>query len=769
MRDRRYWSGFGERLGGAPPAFQPTVPGGIWLHAVSVGEVISAVELLRQLREQFPSQRLYVSVTTVAGRQIAELRLKATCDGIFYAPVDLCWVVRRVLRRIRPQLVVVMETEIWPNLYREAKRFGCGLVVINGRISDKAFPRYLRLRGFFRAVLRWPDAILAQNRIAMERYLALGAPAARVRNTGNLKYDFRAAGLEPPAMVRLLAAKLQPSAVWIAASTMPPAAAGDPDEDDVVIEAFQSVAAANERLLLILVPRRPERFADAAEKMERAGVRFLRRSELTEESSLRLPGVLLVDSMGELSSLFPLADVVFMGGTFPRRGGHNILEPAFFAKPVIIGPHMENFPDIAEEFRAQGGVYAADSPAQLAEAANHLLADLALRTRIGEKARQLTEGRRGATARAVAAVRESYSEAVPRKVHPFAAIALLGPLSLLWRAGTAWDRRRKLAQSGSLRAPVISVGGIAAGGTGKTPFTQHITKWMREEGFNPAILTRGYKRGSPERSTVLAAGAVCPVARTGDEAQILLRAGIASLGIGADRLATGRELERKLRPGVIVLDDGFQHWRVRRDADIVMLDALDPFGGGALAPLGRLREPLSSLGRASAFVVARASIPTPWRGLEKRLKEYQPDAPVFYSRVAPVEWVAVDGTERSPAGKPPSSPAAVFCGLGNPAAFHGTLHDLRIEPVFSWAFGDHHHYRVRELQRLAHQAQAAGARILLTTEKDLMNLPADAAAHVKPLRIYWLRMRLEMEREEEFFEWLREICSRSEDIGYLHR
>lgn len=766
MRDRRYWSHIGERLGGAPPAFQPTVPGGIWLHAVSVGEVISAVELLRQLREQFPSQRLYVSVTTVAGRQIAAMRLKTISDGIFYAPVDLCWAVRRVLRRIRPQLVVVMETEIWPNLYREAKRFGCGLVVINGRISDKAFPRYMRLRGLVRATLRLSDAILVQSRIAMDRYLALGAPASRVRDAGNLKYDFRAAGAEPPAMVRLLAAKLQPSAIWIAASTMPPAVAGDPDEDDVVIEAFRALAS-NERLLLMLAPRRPERFDPAAEKLERAGVRFLRRSELTAESSLSLPGVLLVDTMGELSSLFALADVVFMGGTFAHRGGHNILEPAFFAKPVIIGPHMENFPDIAEEFRAHGGVYAADNPEQLARAVSHLLTDVELRTRIGETARRLTEGRRGATARAVAALIESYSEAMPRKVHSLAAITILGPLSLLWRAGVAWDRRRKLAQSGSLRAPVISVGGIVAGGCGKTPFTEHITRWMSEEGFHPAILTRGYKRGSPERSTVLAAGAQCPVARTGDEAQILLRAGTASLGIGADRLATGRELERQLRPGVIVLDDGFQHWRVRRDADIVMLDALDPFGGEALIPLGRLREPLSSLQRASAFVVARASIPTPWKGLERRLREYQPDAPVFYSRVKAVEWVAVDGTERSPAGRLPSSPAAVFCGLGNPASFHGTLHDLGIEPVFSWAFGDHHHYRTRELRRLAHQAQAEGARILLTTGKDLMNLPADAAEHVKPLRIYWLRMRIEMEREEEFFEWLRKIRARREDEGYL--
>ncbi len=177
-RDPRYSRRFSERLGGEPASFHPTPPGAIWLHAVSVGEVVSAAGLLREIRERSPSIPLYVSVATVAGRAIAEERLSGLVDGIFYAPIDYAFAVRRVLARIRPSLVVILETEIWPVLYREAKRAGCSLLIVNGRISDRAFPRYRRWRFFFEDALRRPDAILAQSDQDAARYLELGAPPA---------------------------------------------------------------------------------------------------------------------------------------------------------------------------------------------------------------------------------------------------------------------------------------------------------------------------------------------------------------------------------------------------------------------------------------------------------------------------------------------------------------------------------------------------------------------------------------------------------------
>ncbi len=194
----RYCRRFSERLGGEPASFHPTPPGAIWLHAVSVGEVVSAAGLLREIRERSPSIPLYVSVTTVAGREIAEERLNGLVDGIFYVPIDYAFAVRHVLARIRPSAVVILETEIWPVLYCEVKRAGCSLLVVNGRISDRAFPRYRRWRFLFEDALRRPDAILVQSDQDAARYLELGAPAYAMQAIGNLKYDAEPSRAEPP-------------------------------------------------------------------------------------------------------------------------------------------------------------------------------------------------------------------------------------------------------------------------------------------------------------------------------------------------------------------------------------------------------------------------------------------------------------------------------------------------------------------------------------------------------------------------------------------
>ena len=314
--------------------------------------MISATGLLREIRERSPSIPLYVSVTTVAGRDIAEERLAGLVDGIFHAPIDYAFAVRRVLERVRPALVVILETEIWPVLYREAKRARCGLVIVNGRISDRAFPSYRRWRFLFSDAFERPDAILAQSEIDARRYIELGAPRHLVQVIGNLKYDIEPSRAEPPRMITSLIEKLRPATVWIAASTMAGADRHDVDEDDVVIRAFQELSRSRPGLLLILVPRKPERFDEAERKLSDAGVRYVRRTDDVPRD-LALPCVLLLDSIGELASLFPLADVVFMGGTLARRGGHNVLEPAAVRRAIITGPHLENFAAIAAEFREQ--------------------------------------------------------------------------------------------------------------------------------------------------------------------------------------------------------------------------------------------------------------------------------------------------------------------------------------------------------------------------------------------------------------------------------
>jgi len=721
-----------------------------------VGEVLSSVQLLARLRAEHPSRRLFVSSTTLAGRALAAGKLAGLVDGVFYAPVDYCCAIRRVLRRLRPSVVVVMETEIWPNWYREVKRTGAGLLVANGRISDKALPRYDRFRWFLRHVLSWPDKILAQSEASASRYVRLGAAPAIVENAGNLKYDFDPDAARTPPVISRVIERAAPDEIWIAASTMPPAGAGDPDEDDVVIEAFQQLSARRPGLLLLHVPRRPNRFDEAAEKLAAAGVSWLRRSELQGGEKLALPGVLLMDSIGELSGLFGLGDVVFMGGTLAHRGGHNILEPAYFRKAIVIGPHMENFPEIAAEFRRGGGVVEIREAAELAGAVQDLLADSKRRGETGAAALALAEARGGAAETALAGIRHLSGVSVAELPPTTLAYLFLLPLTWLWAVGTAWKKSAAMRNRRRLRTPVISVGGIGMGGAGKTPFTLHLARNLKEQGESPAILTRGYRRRVPEKSTVLPAGTLARITLTGDEAQLFLRAGVADVGIGADRFATGKALEERLHPSVMLLDDGFQHWRLKRDLDIVLIDALEPFTRGALFPLGRLREPMEALRRADLFLITRAEPGAPLLGIERRLREHNLEAPIFRSSVTPSRWISVGEAKALTAKGLADRPMAAFCGLANPASFWRSLAGLGYRPTNYWSFRDHHHYKPQEVKRMAAEARAAGAEVLVTTEKDLMNLPSRAADLAAPLELFWLEIGLKIVNEEDLLEFIRE-------------
>jgi 3-deoxy-D-manno-octulosonic-acid transferase len=765
IRDRRYFGGLRERLGFLPPTFHSTGAEAVWLHAVSVGEVLTALPLIHRLRQEKPFLAIYVSVTTLAGRSTADEKLAGVADGVFFAPLDYRSAVRRVLRRLRPHLVIVLETEIWPNFYREAKRAGAALVVVNGRISDRAFPRYRSWRKFFRHVLVWPDAILVQTEEDRRRYLLAGAPEARVRAAGNLKYDFTppAGGIAPEIAPAIDRAK--PGSIWIAASTMPPADADDIDEDDAVLQAFEQMVPWRGKLLLILAPRKPERFAVAAEKLQHRGIAFTRRSELTDATRLDLPGVLLLDTIGELAALFARADVVFMGGTLARRGGHNILEPAHFGKPIIVGPHMENFAEIAAEFRAAGAVRGIDEAGALGGAVGELLDREEDARALGHRAWELAGAKRGVVDRVAVELLGALREGVPSPARTLIARLLLTPLSWAWRAGMRARLARRAHAQRSLDTPVISIGALSMGGAGKTPLVAHLAQRLHEAGRDPAILTRGYRRRSPGKVVIAPRGEKTATDVTGDEAQILLRAGHAHVGIGGDRYAVGRRVEEALHPGVFLLDDGFQHVQLARRHDLVLVDALDPLAGGVF-PLGRLREPIEHLQRATAIVLTRvaprasdaAGRSLERGGLERLLTRYNAQAPIFRSRVVPLEWVDLEwGTVRptldTGIGACPEQVAA-FCGLGNPDSFWRTLEELGIEIAFRWAFGDHHRYQPAQLKRLARQAREAGVETLVTTEKDVMNLCGGAAEIVRPLKILWLRIGVEIEDEEKLLRLL---------------
>jgi tetraacyldisaccharide 4'-kinase len=714
----------------------------VWFHAVSVGEVLSAVELIGRLRTRRPELPVHLSTTTLAGRTTAEQRLNSP---VFFAPVDYRSVVRRVLRKLRPCAVVILETEIWPNLYRESKRAGASLLILNARISDRALPSYRRFNWFFRHALAQVDRIFVQSQEDARRYVMAGAAEEQVVLAGNLKYDFTppASGIAPDVAAWLKSTN--PQQVWIAASTMPALEPGDPDEDDAVLNAFRSLAAQFPSLLLILAPRKPERFDAAAEKLARVGMSFARRSALRDVS---VPGVLLLDSIGELAALFEYADVVFVGGTLTSRGGHNVLEPAFFAKPVIVGPHMENFAAIAQEFTSAGALRRIQGTEELAPAVSQLLQHPDEAACIGGKASQIANAKRGVADRMVEEILNAADAGVPDPPRTFPARVLLTPLSWIWRIGNAMNLRRQRARQQSLQTKVVSIGSLNMGGAGKSPVVAHLAERLDTAGRSVAILTRGYRRPI-SKPVIVPKGGKSSVDETGDEPQMFVRAGHAHVGIDADRLQIGREIERELAPDIFLLDDGFQHVRLRRDEDIVLIDALDPLAGGSF-PLGRRREPLESLARASIVIVTRVEPSQGITGVERLVRRYNRNAPIFTARIVPKRFV---GREIIPAHAFAPGPLAAFCGLGNPNAFWRTLESLGVTVVFREAFGDHHSYRPSELKRLAAEASAAGAKALVTTEKDMMNLTGGADALLQH-ELYWLEIGVEIDNEPELLRRL---------------
>ncbi len=729
LRNGAYAGTLRERLGFLPERLCKERGGAVWIHAVSVGEVIAAGTLVREMRKDWAglgNTPVFVSATTLGGYATARDSLGAGIAGVFYAPLDWAWVIRRVLRRLQPSMVVVLETEIWPNLFREAKRAGCGLIIANGRISDQAAGKYERFRWFFRHVLCWPDRILVQSEPMRARYIGAGAPENRVEVAGNLKYDFEAREADPDSPVAVwLAAGEGP--VLIAASTT---ADGETDEDRVALVAWEQ----SEGWRLILAPRRPERFPIVAELLK--GTRFWRRSAGRAQGDER---ILLLDTMGELASLFPFADVVFQGGTLTETGGHNFLEPALAGKPVIVGPRLENFREIAEDFRAHEAFLEIANGGELPAAVRKAFEDLDL----GERGRARAEAHRGAARATVACIRQIYGESLFHRLPILPARLLLTPLARIWKAGSARRQAREFRNRRALNTPVISIGNITAGGTGKTPFVLHLAKRFRERGFEPVVLTRGYGRISHRERLLLPRGTKAAVRHTGDEPQILLRSGWTGLAVAGDRYLAGWDAEAVLHPDVFLVDDGFSHQRLARDVDVVLVDSLDPFGGSELLPLGRLREPLEAMRRADIFVITRCSGAGPLQAIEHRLREFNERAPIFRSRLVTREWIAVD-TEQP--GTPPARPIA-FCGLGNPGSFWNSIDELGIEPLDRFSYGDHHQYAPRELHRLARYARASRAGALLTTEKDVVNFPEDAGALFEGLPVFFLRVDVEVEDE----------------------
>ena len=392
VRGRAY-AGWRPRSGRLPRTLNPAAARTIWIHAVSVGEVLAARPLLAKLKARFPQHPVLVSTTTVAGQELARRSLSGA-DGIFYAPFDWPPAVRRTLDVVNPALLVLMETELWPNLIAQAHRRGARIAVANGRISPRSFPRYRRVRPFLAPMLPQVDLFLMQAETHAERARAIGAPPERVRVAGNLKYDGLGDGRPRPELAALLRADEHP--LWVVGSTVD-------GEEEHVLAAFRRVREEYPEARLVIAPRHPERFDAVPAIVASAGFTCARRTALDRDGWCT-GEVLVLDTIGELASLYALADVVFVGGSLVAKGGHNVLEAAVAGKAVVVGPHMENFQEIACDFLAQDALVQIPSSAELPDAIVGLLRNDARREAIGQRARSIIERNQGAVDETIAAL-----------------------------------------------------------------------------------------------------------------------------------------------------------------------------------------------------------------------------------------------------------------------------------------------------------------------------------------------------------------------------
>lgn len=732
----RWRFGFLERLGRLPDGLARVRerPVRVWVHCASIGEVRAAHPLLAAIARTRPDVGMLVTTTTPEGHRTA--RALGVAQAVGMLPADVPGLPGRLFDAIEPDALVLLETELWPGLLRAARSRFVPALVVNGRISARSFTRYRLVKPLLAPVLDGVAAFAMQADVDRERILALGADPSRVETQGNLKYDALAL---PQAAPPPVLDSLSSERVWVAGST-------HDGEETAVAEAYLALRPALPDLRLIVAPRHVSRAVAAQKAIEARGLSVVRRSALQGPPA---PGqVVLLDTSGELAGVYALAAAVFVGGSLIPKGGHNPLEPLAHGRPVAFGPFTHNFRDVtAAVLESGGGTRVADASA-LAAALRPWLEDPEAARRTGTQARERIVERHGAVARATALL-ERWIGPRPRPIEARAATRSwlglderpAGVRLAVATASRAWgavlSARRTLYDGQALPSnrvgvPVVSVGGITAGGAGKTPAVIHLARLLGARGRHVAVVSRGYG-GSPGPSPLM----VSPGGwsgrdphqplpgpdRAGDEPLLIAaHAPEACVFVHPDRVAAARAAVAH-GADLVVLDDGFQHRRLARNLDLVLLDARSPFGNGRLLPAGPLRDLPARLRDAGAIFLTRADAAGPEACARAAAR-------VALASMAPVvrfghriSRFSRDGVEVSAKSLDAERPYA-FCGIASPDSFFESVRIAGIRATGEHPFPDHHPYDAEEVAELETQAKAAGATVLLTTEKDRVRFPA---------------------------------------------
>lgn len=764
--------GMRQRLGQ-----RPLVPDGenqpvVWFHCASVGEATGLAAVIGGFAERHPGFQVLVTTMTETGLAYARKHVpRARYFGL--APLDAPFIVRRVFRRVRPRALVLLEGELWPGMLGAAAAHGCPVALVNGRMSDRSLARNRYVKPLFRHMLQRLAVVGVQHALDGERFIAYGADPDRVRVTGNVKFDLAAEQKGPGREALRRELGLSASEPVIMAGCPRPV-----EEERAVLAAYTRVRERYPEATMIWAPRHLQRIPPAEQMLKAAGLRFARRTHLADpddpggpdgvgdpggaesggsgDPGGTVPGhidVIILDTMGELASMYAAADMAFVGATLVPLGGHNLLEPAACGIPVLFGPHTENVRASAASLLQTGGGMVVHDGSELARQWLALLDDPGKRAQTGMAARQAVLECSRAVDRTLDLLDLRILEPdaggsdgsgprrfpqrtpfITRLMDPgerapairFLRVALL-PASLLM--GMAVRLRNglydwKLLTSGRLPVPVISVGALTAGGSGKTPVVRYLARRLRDAGYRPAVLSRGYGRNTRATQAVRP-GVIWQEA--GDEPAFLASAlPDVPVVVGPSRTAAGRLAIDRHRADVLLLDDGFQHRSLARDVDIVVHDATSRLSPGCLLPAGPFREPVSSLRRARALVLTRTDQARSALVDTARIKEEFPHLALIETVYEPAGLRRLsDDSQLSPDWLTGRN-VLVLCAIANPVSFVQTIKDAGGRVARVLAYRDHHPFTPSDLDRTWSLVEESGVECIVTTEKDAVRIPDHA-------------------------------------------
>lgn len=771
----------------------------VWIHGASVGEIVATSPLVKQIRKEMPGRPILVSAFTVGGYDMAK-QIIPEADAIIYFPLDLPFVSESLVKRIKPGVFMPVETELWPNFLRSLRERHIPVMMVNGRISEKSVKTYRYMYGIWDDILNTVTRFCMQSSIDADYIASLGADKSKIFVTGNTKFDQTYAEVtdEDLKNYRQQLGIEGAYPVIVAGST-------HPGEEKALFRVFKEVRKNFKDARLLIAPRKPVRSAEIAKLAESNGFDVGYRSKMLEHGA-ETHSVVMLDTIGELGRIYAVGDLVFVGGSLATTGGHNVLEPAAHAKPILVGPNMQNFKDSYALLSKVGACKMVKNVEELISETLDILQNDECRQKMGDAAWRVIQENRGADVRSIAYLKElmqlyekpsqhyanypvnvrNLTEAGSGSLRhgdaliqymtqlaygpdtPFSGWLLLVFLRLVsYLYKFAVQTKLSLFNWGILRkvklpAYVISVGNLTVGGTGKTPTAQKIAEIMSNRGYRVVILNRGYRSHWDKNIGVVSDGKQISMTayEAGDEAYLMAKTlpNIPVI-IGKNRAVTGKYAVEHFQAEVIVMDDGYQHWRLARDLDIVLVDTITMFGNGNVLPRGILREPLKNLNRADLFIFTKTNQSSAMNKilLRETIARYNNQAPIAESIHKPQNFVEI-GEWYNNAGRQialeslQGKKVIVFSAIGNPVSFEQTVVSMGVTLLEAVRYPDHHDYGMSEMQYISDRAKELNAVAVITTTKDAVKIPTEFIYADREMPLYVLNMEIEITDNYENIE-----------------